>query len=96
MFPDLFYQQKKIALACVRIDSQRVLPGYTPLKMSQITSQEVLAAKRPRCRSAGLEHKSKIINRLVEFFGFYLKAPIGALQDRPALHMPFVRERPAE
>ena len=38
--------------------------------MSQITRQEVLAKKRDRYALAGKEHKTKIINELVELFGY--------------------------
>jgi excinuclease ABC subunit A len=43
-------------------------------KMSQITRTEVLAKKRERYARAGKEHKTKIINELVELFGYHRKA----------------------
>jgi len=43
-------------------------------KMSQITRQEVLAAPRDRYARAGKEHKTKIINELLELFGYHRKA----------------------
>lgn len=43
-------------------------------KMSQITRTEVLAQKRDRYARAGKEHKTKIINELVELFGYHRKA----------------------
>jgi hypothetical protein len=45
-------------------------------KMSQITRQEVLVAQRDRYARAGKEHKTKIINELVELFGYHRKAAI--------------------
>ena len=65
-------------------------------KMSQITRQEVLVAKRDRYARAGKEHKTKIINELVELFGDHRKAAIRALQSRPMIAAPFVLGRPKE
>lgn len=65
-------------------------------KMSQITRTEVLAKKRDRYARAGKEHKTKIINELVELFGYHRKAAIRALQTRPVLAAPFVLGRPRE
>ena len=65
-------------------------------KMSQITRQEVLVAKRDRYARAGKEHKTKIINELVELFGYHRKAAIRALQSRPMIAAPFVLGRPKE
>jgi len=65
-------------------------------KMSQITRQEVLGAKRDRYARAGKEHKTKIINELVELFGYHRKAAIRALQIRPVMAAPFVLGRPRE
>jgi hypothetical protein len=65
-------------------------------KMSQITRTEVLAAKRDRYARAGKEHKTKIINELVELFGYHRKAAIRALQSRPIIAAPFVLGRPKE
>ena len=48
--------------------------------MSQTTRQEVLAKKRDRYARAGKEHKTKIINELIELFGYYRKAAIRALK----------------
>ena len=50
--------------------------------MSKITRQEVLAKKRDRYGRAGKEHKSKIIDELVELFGYHRKAAIRALRPR--------------
>jgi len=65
-------------------------------KMSQITRQEVLVAKRDRYARAGKEHKTKIINELVELFSYHRKAAIRALQLRPVIAAPFVLGRPKE
>ena len=65
-------------------------------KMSQITRQEVLVAQRDRYARAGKEHKTKIVNELVELFGYHRKAAIRALQLRPVIATPFVRGRPKE
>lgn len=64
--------------------------------MSQNTRTEVLAKKRDRYARAGKEHKTKIINELVELFGYHRKAAIRALQSRPVIAAPFVRGRPKE
>jgi hypothetical protein len=65
-------------------------------KMSQITRQEVLERKRWRYRHAGKEHKTKIIDELVELFGYHRKAAIRALRSRPERKAPFVVGRPRE
>jgi hypothetical protein len=65
-------------------------------KMSQITRSEVLARKRDRYARAGKEHKSKIINELVDLFGYHRKAAIRALRIRPVRTAPFVLGRPKE
>src|SRR5262245_47542056 len=49
-------------------------------QMSQQTRQEVLQKLRPRYARAGLEHKTKIINQVVELFGYHRKAAIRALR----------------
>jgi hypothetical protein len=61
-----------------------------------MTRQEVLAAKRDRYARAGKEHKTKIINQLVELFGYHRKAAIRALQVRAVVRAPFVLGRPRE
>ena len=43
-------------------------------KMSQITRREVLIRKRDRYLRAGKEHKTKIINEVVELFDYHRKA----------------------
>ncbi len=62
--------------------------------MSQITRKEVLERKRNRYARAGKEHKSKIIDELVELFGYHRKAAIRALRARPEYRAPYVRGRP--
>lgn len=64
--------------------------------MSQITREEVILRKRERYARAGKEHKSKIIDELVELFGYHRKAAIRALRARPVDHAPFVVGRPRE
>ena len=65
-------------------------------KMSQKTRSEVLAKQRARYARAGKEHKTKIINELVELFDYHRKAAIRALQPRRVLGVPFVIGRPKE
>ena len=62
--------------------------------MSQITRQEVLVQKRDRYARAGKEHETKILNELVELFGYRRKAAIRALQVREVMAAPFVLGRP--
>jgi len=50
--------------------------------MSQITRAEVLERKRSRYARAGREHKKKILDELVELFGYHRKAAIRALRRR--------------
>jgi len=57
--------------------------------MSQKTRPEVLARKRDRYARAGKEHKTKIINELVELFDYHRKAAIRALQARPVVAPPW-------
>ena len=64
--------------------------------MSEVTRQEVLAKKRARYARAGKAHKAKILDELVELFGYHRKAAIRALRPRPVLGAPFVRGRPKE
>jgi hypothetical protein len=65
-------------------------------KMSQITKEEVLEKKRARYQRAGQEHKSKIIDELVELFGYHRKAAIRALRPKASLEAPVVRGRPKQ
>ena len=64
--------------------------------MSELTRQEVLAKKRLRYARAGKEHKARILDELVELFGYHRKAAIRALRPRPAAGAPYVRGRPKE
>jgi hypothetical protein len=65
-------------------------------KMSQITRQEVLLRKRDRYQRAGKEHKSKIIDELVELFGYHRKAAIRALQKPKPRRAVYAPGRPKE
>jgi len=47
--------------------------------MSKETKEEVLARLRRRYITAGLEHKSKLLDQAVELFGYHRKAAIRAL-----------------
>jgi len=64
--------------------------------MSQRTRQEVLARQRERYARAGQEHKSKIINELVELCDYHRKSAIRALRPRPAIRAPYVLGRPKD
>ena len=66
------------------------------LKMSQITRKEVLERKRARYKREGKEHKGKILNKVIELFGYHRKATIRALQTREVKGMPYVIGRPRE
>ena len=48
--------------------------------MSQKTREEVLAQLRQRYKSAGLEHKRKLLNQAQELFGYHRKSAIRALR----------------
>ena len=65
-------------------------------KMSQITRQEVLLRKRDRYQRAGKEHKTKIIDELVELFGYHRKAAIRALRKPPPRRAAYAPGRPKE
>ena len=66
------------------------------LKMSQITRQEVLAQKRLRYVRAGREHKKKILDELIELFGYHRKAAIRALRKPFQTKAVYVIGRPRE
>lgn len=63
-------------------------------QMSQISRQEVLALKRERYFRAGKEQKTKIINEVIELFGYHPKAAIRPLRRRPSMPALFVLGRP--
>jgi hypothetical protein len=65
-------------------------------KMSQITRQEVLLRKRERYQRAGKEHKTKIIDEVVELFGYHRKAAIRALRKPKPGRVPYAPGRPKE
>jgi hypothetical protein len=65
-------------------------------KMSQITREEVLAQKRLRYVRAGREHKKKILDELIELFGYHRKAAIRALRPHAKVKGPYVIGRPKE
>lgn len=52
--------------------------------MSQTTRQEVLKKLRRRYRSAGAEHKRKLLDQAQELLGYHRKAAIRALGQRPS------------
>ena len=66
------------------------------LEMSQITRQEVLAQKRLRYVRAGREHKKRILDELMELFGYHRKAAIRALRVQPKAKAAFIIGRPKE
>ena len=64
--------------------------------MSQITRQEVLERKRLRYGRAGKEHKGRILEELVELFGYHRKAAIRAMRPRSEKRAAFVVGRPKQ
>lgn len=64
--------------------------------MNERTREEVLAKKRERYARAGKEHKAKILDEVIELFGYHRKAAIRALRPRAVVRAPFVRGRPRE
>ena len=64
--------------------------------MREIPRWEVLAKKRGRYARLDQEHKAKIIDEVVEHFGYHRKAEIRALRSPTALAAPFVRGQPKE
>ena len=63
--------------------------------MSQTTRKEVLERLRRRYRSAGLEHKSKLLNQAQELLGYHRKSAVRALGGSPAEPVPWInRGRP--
>jgi hypothetical protein len=67
-------------------------------ELSQITRKEILTKMQVRYRRAGLEYKSKMLDEVVELFGYYRKAAVRAL-GRPVkveTWAPLVIGRPKE
>lgn len=56
--------------------------------MSQKTRTEVLKQLRGRYQSAGLEHKSKLLDQAQELLGYHRKAAIRAMRAKPAQRGP--------
>ena len=65
-------------------------------KMSQKTREEVLEKLRPRYARAGKKHKGKIINEVVQLFGYHRKAALRALRMKERPSVPHVVGRPKE
>jgi len=67
-------------------------------EMSQNTRKEILKKLRRRYECAGLEYKAKLIDDLVDLFGYHRKAAIRALRrpERAEPTGPFVLGRPKE
>jgi len=63
-------------------------------EMSQKTRMEVLVKQRERYARAGKQHKTKIIDELIELFGYHRKAAIRALRARPRIGAPLIVGRP--
>jgi hypothetical protein len=53
-------------------------------EMSQKTCQQVLARLRHFYKSAGREHKSKLIQEAIDVLGYHRKSAIRALNAKPA------------
>jgi hypothetical protein len=65
--------------------------------MSQKTRKEILAKMRRRYRTAGQEHKRKLLDQAQELFGYHRKAAIRALRAEPVESGPrIVTGRPVE
>lgn len=64
--------------------------------MSSKTREEVLGKLRPRYARAGKEHKGKIINEVVQLFGYHRKAAVRALRIKERVSGPHVIGRPKE
>src|SRR5689334_2889875 len=67
-------------------------------EMSQNTRKEILKKLRRRYERAGLEYKTKLLDDLVELFGYHRKAAIRALRrpERAEATGPFVLGRRKE
>jgi len=64
--------------------------------MSQKTREEVLEKLRPRDGRAGKEHKGKIIDEVVQLFGYHRKAALRALRMKERASGPYIIGRPKE
>ncbi|MGD0650600.1 MAG: hypothetical protein ABSA97_05600 [Verrucomicrobiia bacterium] len=64
--------------------------------MSAQAKREVLAKLRDRYARAGKEHKTSILNQLVELFDLHRKAAIRALRRSPPPSTPAILGRPRE
>jgi hypothetical protein len=64
--------------------------------MSEQTKSEVMNKLRRRYRSAGLEHKSKLIDEAVAILGYHRKAAIRALRAVPVARVAVITGRPRE
>jgi len=65
--------------------------------MSQRTRVEVLTRLRRRYRSAGAQHKGKLLDQAQELLGYHRKAAIRALRARPVVSSPrIITGRPVE
>ena len=62
--------------------------------MSEMTRQEVLAKKRCRHACAGKGHKTRMLDEVVELFGYHRKAAIRALRPKTAVGAAYVPGRP--
>lgn len=56
--------------------------------MSQKTREEVLSKLRERYKTAGAEHKRKLLNQAQELLGYHRKSAIRALRASPVKHGP--------
>jgi len=66
-------------------------------EMSENTRKEVLRKMRSRYETAGMEYKSKLIDEVVELFGYHRKAAIRVLRRRPkSVAVAYVIGRPRE
>jgi hypothetical protein len=64
--------------------------------MSTQTKTEIMDKLRRRYRTAGLEHKRKLINQAVGLLGYHRKAAIRALRTVPVARVGIITGRPRE
>ncbi|MBC8244102.1 MAG: hypothetical protein H8E20_06895 [Verrucomicrobia bacterium] len=63
--------------------------------MSQKSRQELLIQMRRRYLRAGRTYKARLLDQLVELFGYHRKAAVRALRPKPPpARAPFARGRP--